>query len=417
MKFNVVILVILASVGFFNPFAILTEPAQKLLFYISMVLCMGVALFDGVSLRDVKYPRKAYFVLLGAIFFSSVMGAAFHMQSYKMSIIATLPYLMGYAFFYALMRLDVPRNKLMNAYLVLCGISSVIYFINAATFPDNMFGLPIIDEDITRGIIRLPVVFIEFFPMVVFYAVNKWLLDRKPGWIVVVVVGFIMIFLSVIRQIIALTAVLTLFFFFRKVSWKWKALMAAGAVSIVVFVLPMIPMYNTMIELSEQQKEENDDEENIRIQSWRFYTYENQTNAITPIFGNGVPSYGSRWGMEFSSEAYVSGRFAEDVGWAGFFWFFGAIATAALLIMLVAALRKKKAPENQYLNYWLIFVICTSVASGPPLYYWQILDIMVCLYLVFKKDDDAELTKQENDEQNSPDNTKLQQLPRYPQLH
>lgn len=416
IRLALVILVVLSSVGFFNPHAMFSEQLQKLSFFLSILLCFGYGAVNGVSLRGVKFPRTAYILLLGGIGLSIIMGSAFHTQSLKVTVIATMPYLFAYGFFYALMKLDVPRERLIQAYFGLAAVSTVVYFCNVATVPFNMFGEPIINlESEDRGIIRIPVVFIEFFPMLAFYAINRWMIDKKKIWFVIYVWILVMIFLSVIRQIIALTLVLSLLFVMQKMSWRIKALTAAGVVAVVIWVLPLIPMYSAMIELSEKQAEENADEENIRIQSWRYYTYEHQTNALTPIFGNGMPSFGnSRWGTQFESETLESGCFAADVGWAGFFWYFGIVATAALVYLLINAAVMKKRQENRYLTYWLVFVMLTSFASGPPLYYWQIIDIVMCLYMVYKKDDGVGFISSADSGEAAPE--RVSYLPKYPQL-
>lgn len=415
IRLALILLVVLSSVGFFNPHAVLSEQMQKLAFYLSVLACFAYSAFNGVSLKGVRFPRAAYVLMLAGICISIVMASAFHSQSLTVSVVTTLPYLFAYSFFFALMKLDVPRDNIIKSYFVLAAISTVVYFCNVATVPFNMFGEPIINlstED--RGIIRIPVVFIEFFPMLAFYCVNRWLIDKKKKWFFIYAWIAGMIILSVIRQIIALTLVLSLLFVMQNMSWKIKALTSAAVVAAVIWVLPLIPIYSAMIELSEKQAEENENEEDVRIQAWRYYTYENQTNALSPILGNGMPSAGnSRWGIQFDSETHENKCYAADVGWAGFFWYFGAIATAALVYILMSAAIKKKRMENRYLSYWLIFVMLTSFASGPPVYYWQIIDIVMCLYLVYKKDDGSEEHQPESVEIAS---EKDSYLPRYPQL-
>ena len=74
-----------------------------------------------------------------------------------------------------------------------------------------------------------------------------------------------------------------------------------------------------------------------------------------------------------------------------------AIATLGLLVLLIKAIRKKKDKKMQYLTYWCVFITLTSIASGPILFYYQIVSIMTVLYLIYGK------------EQNSNNHTQLQQ--------
>lgn len=418
MKYKIFVFTILASVGFFNYHGILSEQMIKLLFYFAILLCLIFSFYHGRSLRDVDYPRWAYFYVLFGIAFSSVIATLTHMQGLKVSFMGTLVYLMPYMFLYPFLKMDMDWKKVMNIYIVLCIISAIIYFCNVLTMPFNMFGAPIINEDLSRGIIRIPVVFIEMFPLLVFYGINKWLDTRQKKWFVLIAFATMMIFLSVIRQVIAITGVLSVFFLFRKISLFKKCLLVAVVGATVVFVLPNIPIYKAMIELSEDQSISNDNEEDIRIQAWRFYTYENQESPLNVIFGNGVPSIGnSTWGTIFGSESETSGRFTHDVGWAGFFWFFGLLTTIALIVLIVKTIMYHKPPELKFLNYWFVFILITSVASGPIVYWNQIISIMTCIGLVYSTQSEAsveiEAPVQEASVVSCPAES---QFRRYPQL-
>lgn len=421
-SFIIFTLTVLASVGFFNFHAILSDQMTKLILYLFTGASLVMAYTTGRSVRDTNCHAALYILMLAAMCFSGLMAYTQHGQPLVTSAVALMPFVLMYGYFFVMVKFNFEPERIMRLYIALSVASAVVYFINVATAPNNIFGEPIISEDLSRGIIRIPVVFIEMLPLVVFYAINKWNDTNKKIWFVLMGFASLMIFLSVIRQVIALTAVLGFWFLFRKLSIYKKVFLIVGALVVVVYVLPIIPVYRTMIELSEDQRDENDDEENIRIQAWRFYTYENQENALTAIFGNGVPSAGNgTWGTIFDSEAEVTGMFTHDVGWAGYYFFFGIISTVSLILILAFAFFKSKPPQYQFLNYWIVFLGVTSVASGPLLYYWQILDIAIVLGMVYYSSPDGIHSQTENQEDNNEedrtDNTKLQQFPRYPQLH
>lgn len=415
MRYSLFLLIVLASVAFFNPAQIVSQPLHKALF----MLAVGAGFLYGINdlskMRDRSYPKVAYAVLMLGIAVSAVSCSAFHPQGLRVSFMATAPFLAAYFSFYVFMALDIPPEKIMKTYMWLALASTIVYFANLMHVPYNIFGEAMLEnEDMSRGIVRLPVVFIEFFPMMVFYCINRWFDTGKKSWLWAIAWLGMMIVLSVIRQVIALTAVLGLMFIFRKLSWKMKLCMVAAVVAVVVWVLPLIPIYQAMIELSEDQRDANEETEDIRITAWRYYTVEGQTNDITPIIGNGIPSVGnSQWGTMYDSEIDDNKCFYVDVGWAGFFWLFGGIATAALIVVLLKALFKPKPESMQYLNYWLVFLILTSIASGPLVIFYQVVDITVCLYMVYSK---ADVKPSIAKNVNSTDNTQLQQSHRYPQL-
>lgn len=390
VRYLAFLFITLASVGFYNYHAILTPNAEKLIFYISVLVGALVAAIYGHDTSRLKYPRRTYFALIALIIISALLCGESHMQSALVTLKASLSVIFGFFCFYIFMRLQVSPNKIIATYIVLAACSSIVFFANMLSMPNNIFGQPILEQDFSRGIIRIEIVLFEIFPLLVFYSINKYLESRGKKWLLLIAWLTVMIFLSVVRQYIAVTAILGLWFYFRKISFAKKMIAIIMVIIVVGVVLPQIPIYNTLIELSEDQRDDNEEDENIRIKAWRHYTYENQPNALTVIFGNGMPSLGnSTWGVQFDSETEVTGYAAADVGWAGFFYYFGFFATLSLLALLLAALFKKKPFECQYLNYWIVFVLLTSFTSGIIIYYFRIVSVSAVLYLVFGNNSDV----------------------------
>lgn len=148
-----------------------------------------------------------------------------------------------------------------------------------------------------------------------------------------------------------------------------------------------------MVEVTKYEAEKNKYvKEDVRLTAWKFYTYEYQTNTITSVLGNGIPAREkSEWGHEVlqktSHEYLGNGCFPEDVGWAGFYWYFGILSTIGLVLFMLKAILKKKPANESYLTFWLIYICCTALASAPILYYWQIISIMTVLYLIYSKNE------------------------------
>lgn len=412
MKLKLILFTVLASVGFFNPHQMLSLPIQKALFLLAIMAGLAVALSDGIQLRGVKYPRRAYAVLMAAMPVSVLMASAFHMQSLSVSIVAFLPAYLAFVYFYILMKMDVDWRSIMKMYLWVLVAATVVYFGNLATFPNNIFGEPI-EEDLSRGILRLPLPFQEMFCVGVFYCINRWFDTNKKKWLWIAAWLFLMVILSVVRQLIALTAILSLFFLMRHMSWKIKLAFLAVLASGALIILPQIPMYQAMVELTEAQKENNEETEDIRITSWKYYTYENQTNGLTAILGNGLPSLGnSRWGIMFDAETEDNGCFYADVGWAGFYWLYGIFSVGALLTLVIAAIIKKKPADRQFLTYSFILILISGIASGVQVYHFQIVSISTLLYMTFGNTSTVtEATAPEQKRITSP-----KHAPLYPQL-
>lgn len=386
MNYAIYIVALFSTVGFFNYHGAMSDAGVRAIYYMVSIVALVIAMTERrTDISKTYYPRTAYRTLMVMVCLSPFMSNIFHDQPMKEAIITALPTILSYSYFYILLKFDIPPAKIIKVIFVACALSIPVYFANVTTFPSVMFGLPV-EEDLSRGILRIYVVFIELFVLLLFYSINRWNLERRPKWIVCIVILGLMIVLSVTRQIIATSAILGLILLFKHWSWPKKIAGIAVVIGAAILILPQIPLYQDMTELTVelQEKNESKNEEDIRIQAWRFYTYEYQQSPLTMIFGNGVPAIDkSNYGRQFGNDTSANKCLATDVGWAGFFFYFGIIATAALFILLWKAMVRHKSPENEYLTYWFAFIIITSVASGPIMYHYQVFNLMTALYLVY----------------------------------
>lgn len=393
--FILYILIVLSSLSFFNPLGLIPSIISKFIYYVLCLIGLFYSLRRGKNLKHIVYPRSLYRMIIFGIIMSIFMASFFQNQSFLTSLIATLPYLFGYITFYILMKLNIPTIKIEKAIWTFCYISMGIYIINVISFPNIIFGTEKEAYDMSRGVVRLGIMLIELIVLFFFYSINQWILFKKKVYILLIFLTALFIVLSVTRQYILLSFGLGFIFILQKASLAKKIAVIVFCFFIYKFVLPQLPMYNAMVELTEAQAEKNEyDKEDIRIQAWQFYTYEYQTNSMTAILGNGVPSLGnSQWGNEFREAVYPdyggNGCFTSDVGWAGFYWNYGLFATLGLFFLLLKAAFKKKEKKEQYLSYWCIFIIITSVASGPIIIYYQIISIMTVLYLIYGKENNG----------------------------
>lgn len=384
------VLIILSSVGFFNPFNILPPPLQKALFYGLCALAWCRVLMRPMAWRGFcDYPEKYIRLTILGLISSVCMACLFHEQTFMQSFISTLPALFGYLTLPLLVRMNIRPCMVMKAIWCFVGLGMIVYLMNFATLPNMIFGGQESDVDDTRGVVRISIPFIIFFPLLLFYSIQQWTTGRKDKkWLLAIIILSVFIVLSVTRQIILLSFVLGCWIWVKNLSLTRRIVFISAIFAFSVYVLPEIPIYKALMELSENQVERNaDKEEDIRIQAWRFYTVENQTNSLSPIFGNGIPSKDiSQWGREHYAKVELNRCFTVDVGWAGFFWLYGGLATFGLLMLFYKAIKKKCPPERQYLKYWLIFIAITSAASGPILFYNQIISICTGFYLFFYKE-------------------------------
>ena len=323
-KYILYILIVLSSMTFYNPFGIIPNQLGKFIFYFVCIIALIYAYNIKSSLSKTDYPRHAYKILILGIIFSTFMASAFHEQSLIVSFIATLHYLFGYSVFYILMKFNIPKEKIEKAIWIFCFISMGIYLINMITFPNIIFGVEKDEYDMSRGIVRLGIHSLELIVLFLLYSINQWMVTKRKKYVLIILLTAIFIVLSLTRQTIFLSAVLGIFFILRQASIQKKLIVVSFGVLFYFTILPKIPIFQTMVELSEEQAERNKTEnEDIRITAWKFYTDKYQTNGLTRIFGNGVPSAGnSSWGDEYEKTTVPqfggNGCYTVDVGWAGF---------------------------------------------------------------------------------------------------
>ena len=328
-------------------------------------------------------------------------------QPLSVSIIATLPYIFGYSFLYVLLKYSPDIDFLFKFIKALVICSSVIYLANLLSFPNTVFGEGKEEFDMSRGFARLGVWMIELVVFYMFYSISQYQSSKKKKWIFWSILTGVLVVFSLTRQVILLGFAFSILMILQKAKlWK-KILVICVFLGIYQFVLPQIPIYKTMTELSENQIEKNKyKEEDIRITAWRFYTVEYQKNEITRIIGNGLPSIGnSKIGNKFDAVTNAryggNGCYYVDVGWAGFYWLFGIFATLGLLTILIKALIMARRMKKDYYVYWIMFILITSVASAPIIFYGQVVSLCIILYMIFANNN-------KKYEINSVNNTQLQ---------
>ena len=387
-KIALIILIYLSAHNFFNPLGLIPEKISKFLFYFFCLLGLIFAMRSNGRITD--YPKKYYnWILLGIVI--SIFSVWINYgQSLSVSVITTLPYIFGYCFLYIITKFSPDNGFLFKFIKILVIISFFIYIANLISFPNTIFGGENEDIDMSRGFPRLGVSMIELIVFYMLYSINQYHSSNDKKWLVWTCITGVLVILSLTRQIILLAFAFSIMMIIHKAKMWKKIVVICSLFAIYQFVLPQIPIYQAMAELSELQRDMNDyQKEDIRITAWRFYTDEYQKNEITRIIGNGLPSIGnSKIGNQFDNITNArfggNGCYYVDVGWAGFYWLFGIFATLGLLIILIKALFLAIRFKKDYYAYWILFIIISSVASAPIIFHSQVVSLCIILYMIFK---------------------------------
>lgn len=394
-KKTIIILIYLSAQNFFNPFGIIPEKTGKFLFYFFSIV--GLYLASRSNTQGIKFPKNSYRWIIIGILISIFSIWINYGQPLSISIMTTLPYIFAYSFFFILIKLlpDIDYLFKFQKILVICSI--IIFISNLLFFPYTILGGVREDVDMSRGFPRLGVSMIEIVVFYMLYSINQYHSSNDKKWLVWTCITGVLVILSLTRQIILLAFAFSIMMIIHKAKMWKKIVVICSLFAIYQFVLPQIPIFQAMTELSELQRDMNDyQKEDIRITAWRFYTDEYQKNEITRIIGNGLPSIGnSKNGNQFDNITNArfggNGCYFVDVGWAGFYWLFGIFATLGLLILLIKALFLAIRFKKDYYAYWILFIIISSVASAPIIFHSQVVSLCIILYMIFKYNEKNEI--------------------------
>lgn len=379
-------LFLLACVEFYSPQFLpikIEEQTAKGLIYSCYVLLV-------FFLIPSKHKEKNSFdicfkLIMASMPFSMVMASTQHSpQSFPVSIIATMPYIVPYSAFFLFKRSNITLEDFEKIILIL-GIINVLLTLQLyALVPNQLFG-GVREGDDGRGM-RIGMVGDIFKIFLLFYSIYKYKEARKKIWLVSIILCFLTVLLSLTRQVIAISSVLAILYFMKDVSLI-KKLTVIAMFAIATWYVFHLPYFEGLIEVTERQteRESKGGEENIRIVATKYYINDAQENFLTRVFGNGCFSYGnSEYGEEARRAQYLTLCFPSDVSFASFYYLFGIMGALGISLIFIKTYRMKIPPEYEYLKYVIYYIMLASIASGPLLYMSQIIVLTSTCYLLGK---------------------------------
>ena len=385
IKIILLVLMIVSAAGFYNPLGIVNTQFSKFIYYLSTLFLIMFGNNRGKLRQIANFPYISYRMILLGMIVAVVMASIYQKQSLSVSIVAILPYFFGYLSLLSFFRSGINEKDILKIIFSLVFVSLIIYWVNFITFPNMIFGTMDASEvDDSRGMLRLGVLYIELYVFLLYYSIDQWIITRRKKWLVIIAMCIVMILLSLTRQVIAISALMGCLYPVKKLAWSKKILFIGMVAFVVLYVVPEIPIYKAMVEVTEKQKEMNDTNEDARIRCFKFYTNIYQTNGMTRIFGNGVPSIGnSEWGSQFEIITRSEGVYSSDLGWIGFYYHFGIIAVIGVFFLLLKSAFHSLRNGNHYMSYFFITIMLLCLLSAPILIYRQVINIMLVLFLSY----------------------------------
>lgn len=374
-----------AALEFFQPLNLIEPELAKAISYVAMASIWLLSIICDVKERHIASFKRHLKVVLLMMLVSTVMPELCYFdQSVPATFIATLPFL-SYGLYIAMRKFGIQRSFFYRLVISIIVISIITHIINLRTFPIIMFGELQDDYEFDRGGLRLVIQGFNFIILGFFIAAGEFMRSKRIRWIPMLIVCFVMIFLSYTRQHIVMCTLLGAWILLRSSGGRWRqVVIGITAVAMLAYILPKIPIVKQLVNVTIEQHERNEaaNRENVRIVAARYYGWEAFENVSNRIFGNGVPSYHSKWGMEFKVHADMENLYTVDVGWFGFNWYFGIIAVIFMILIFYRAIAPRHNPHSNVGRYYFIWLSVTSLISGSLLYQYEIVVTIIALCII-----------------------------------
>lgn len=357
----------------------------KLINYLIFCLILIISLkFRNVSDTNVQHRNKRIILWLFLFSIVSVINAStFNNQSYGVSFMTMIPLFINYIFIYILTR-NLIGIKEFESYIKIMSLLYIIANIIAfMTVPNPLFGNQ--ELDISRGTYRFRISGIFWVVLYFFKTLKDYKETNCKKYLLITFFLYLVIVASLARQYMIYSFILGLLYIMKSMK-IYKKIMIILTTIIVFYFVYSTPFVQNMLDMSITQIEENKyDDEDIRIQDYKYFIIECPRNISQFLFGFGIPAYGnSEWGNKIEQLNIETGLIQADTGWAGFYWYYGFLSTLLLILLYYYNLVSPIPKTLSYIKYFLCYVVLTAIGGGPILYYHEFIISIFCFYYIGK---------------------------------
>lgn len=350
-----------------------------------------LAILSGAILLSVPYCfiRNEGFVLpvkliVLSILVSMLMANITWQQSFKDSLIETIPFLLWIFFFY-LLHIKVPVRVIENIVLIYGAIYVLLYFYQLANAGTLIFGRPMsgTEHPEQRGIVRIIFPGAGVFILSVFISLNRLTGGAKGRllWILFLVLGIVIPVLQVTRQFIAGMLLVYVFHFVKDKPLLYKLIIAGLFLAMVVFIgTTDTPMIKGVIEV--QERDAHLGENYIRVLAGIYYLTDFSPGVMNVLLGNGAPNWGvSQYGIYVEGLANKHEYFMSDVGIIGMYAMFGLMSVLGYVLIWGKSFTISLPKGYYYLKYYLWYLLFTSLTWYSVYHYSYLISTVFVLYI------------------------------------
>lgn len=165
----------------------------------------------------------------------------------------------------------------------------------------------------------------------------------------------------------------------KNVKHKIYKIIISGCILLLIFSTKIV---NNLINVTGEQLSRNEETEDIRVKAYKFYMQELQPNATAHIFGCGrIADEKTDFSHHLNNLIIENRCFIGDVGYAGFYFQFGALGLFCLLWIIKISIQKNHDIRKKYCNYFILYYAIISISSSPIGYKSEFIVLIIVLYL------------------------------------
>lgn len=311
-------------------------------------------------------------IILISILVSVFMAYVYHDQNIFVGLTAASLFSV-FILYFIFPKMNITKSDIEQTIVIFGLLSVFVIILSFFTIPKPIFGG--IDYDPDRGGVRFRAGEIIWVYLFMFYTADKLILTHKKIYLVLLLVSYASIITLLTRQYILISTLFLFMFFICKSSKKYKILFLSIFI-IGLFYLSATELYSNIKSMTLEQSNLIKHSDDIRVKAAEYFSFQGQTDIMTILFGNGV------WSVNNSSYGSVLskyGYFPADVGYLGFFYFFGFLCLLSFLSMLKNAIIDKYNQQS-FQKYFLLCFACSSVVGGAITYHAEIYILLLMIY-------------------------------------
>lgn len=265
-------LVVLASMGFYNPsFITFPNNLDKFIYY-GLVFFFGFICFRKANSGLVKKNEKTVSLMKWMIV--GLIVSAFNAYIYKdqdilISLIATLQRI-GFLVFLFLCNSTLTLKdieKVLKWFTIIYVVVASINFICGY----GVFGSSEIDLD--RGGVRFRLGGLEWLQLYLLLIVNRYIIEGKRKYLYIASFLFFYVIMSLTRQVIGITFLAAFWMLMKNIKLYKKITVLLVFLFAFIFILPKMSIYQKLQQTTTDQMEMNARTDDVRIVAFNYFAF------------------------------------------------------------------------------------------------------------------------------------------------